>query len=69
VEDSEQHVMCVVEVNRLTLVEGQPLMVVGYVATANGMCVLKTGLGICQGILLFLFLGASQDIAPDAPQP
>jgi hypothetical protein len=56
VEDSEQHVMCIVEVNRLTLVvavmllKGQPVMVVGYVATANGMCVPKTGLVICQGI-------------------
>jgi hypothetical protein len=57
-EDSEQHVICVVEVKKLaiigaiTLLEAQPVMVVGdvgFMATASGMCVLKTSLGHLSG--------------------
>jgi hypothetical protein len=50
--------LCIVGLNKLTIVEAitlletQPVMavvVVGYLATASGMCVLKTGLGHLSG--------------------
>lgn len=55
----EQHVTCIVEVSKLkvveavTILEAQPVMVVGvvgYIVTPHRMHAVKTGLSICQGI-------------------
>jgi ribosomal protein L3 len=59
VEDKEQHVTCIVELNKLkiveavTILEAQTVMVVavvGYIVTPHRMHAVRTGLSVCQTI-------------------